>query len=381
MPLNRKPRCFVAMAFDQDDTDAIYDKVIETVLKRNDVTPIIINRREDNRDINHQIIEQLDRADFCIVDLTYTRPSVYFEAGYAQRKVEVIYTVRSDHLRKNQPENQRVHFDLQMKPLIKWADPNDPTFAKRLERRLKQTVLRAWKARSRQIENDKREKEMFLAMSMNDKLGRLRSIAIHSLHKKGFREWCIHCSSIPPSLRRKFGLYHSMKQLPQVYRRPSHLSGLDAIFVARHKFRGHLLVSSVFVSESVTQTCLRDEIASCLLNRWEPIQFYVGYDDADRAKIKTSEEHHIIASLNNVPSTRIMKVMPNLSFDLINNRYSMNTNFSLKHIFDQKPYKEIKRQLHFYFLAKIVSEPNFCERLDHIMSQIKIITKPKSGDN
>ena len=59
---------------------------------------MIINRREDNRDINHQIIEQLNACDFCITDLTYTRPSVYFEAGYAQRAVDVIYTVRSDHL-------------------------------------------------------------------------------------------------------------------------------------------------------------------------------------------------------------------------------------------------------------------------------------------
>ena len=54
------------MAFDHDDTDAIYEKAIKFVLTRNNVNSIIVNRREDNRDINHQIIEQLDRADFCI---------------------------------------------------------------------------------------------------------------------------------------------------------------------------------------------------------------------------------------------------------------------------------------------------------------------------
>ena len=381
MPSNRKPRCFVAMAFDRYDTDAIYDNAIKTVLGKNGVTPIIINRREDNRDINHQIIDQLDRADFCIIDLTYTRPSVYFEAGYAQRQVEVIYTVRSDHLKKNQPEDLRVHFDLQMKPLIKWATPNDPTFAKRLEQRLKQTVLRKWKARSRQIETDKREKEMFLALSTNEKLRRLRSIAIHSLHKKGFREWCIHCSSIPTSLRRKFGLYHSMTQLPQVYKRPDHLSELDAIFVARHKYRGRLLVSSVFVVESVTQTCLRDEIASSLVHTWQPIHFHVGYDDADRAKIKASEEHHIIVSLNNIPSTRIMKVMPNLSFDSNNNRYSMNSVYSKDRFYDEKSSQKIKRQLHFYFLPKTMSKPSFHEGLAQILSQITKLPKPRRRSN
>ena len=380
MTLNRRPICFVAMAFDQDDTDVIYNNVIKTVLKSNKVTPIIINRREDNRDINHQIIEQLDRANFCIVDLTYTRPSVYFEAGYAQRQVEVIYTVRSDHLKKNQPEDRRVHFDLQMKPLIKWDNPNDPTFARRLDRRLRQTVLRKWKARERGIEADKRAKEMFLAMSVNEKLRRLRSVAIHSLHKKCFREWCIHCSNIPYLLRRKLGLHSSMRQLPQVYKRPDHLSELCAIFVARHKVRNQLFVSSVFVAESVTQTCLRDEIRSCLINSWRPIHFYIGYDDATRAKIKTSEEHHIIISLNNIPSTRIMKVMPDLSFDSNNNRYSMKTTFSGEHILNLESAQKIQRQLYFYFLPKIVSEPNFQERLNQTLSQMTKLPKSRSWE-
>ena len=381
MRSNRKPRCFVAMAFDRNDTDAIYDKAIKTVLKRNDVIPIIINRREDNRDINFQIIEQLDRADFCIVDLTYTRPSVYFEAGYAQRQVEVIYTVRSDHLKKNQPEDQRVHFDLQMKPLIKWDNPNDPTFAKRLEQRLKQSVLRKWKAGTREVEADKHAKEIFLAMSMNDKLRRLRSVAIHSLYKKGFREWCIQCSNTPYFLRRKFGLHSAMAQLPQVYKRPDHLSELGAIFVARHKYRNRLIVSSVFVAESVTQTCLRDETRSCLINSWRPIHFYVGYDDAERAKIKASEEHHIVVSLNNIPSTRIMKVMPNLSFDSNNNRYTMNTIFSEERIFSQEPAQKIQRKLHFYFLPKVMSEPSFREGLAQILGQIPKLPRSRKRSN
>ncbi|MBA7694210.1 hypothetical protein ES703_102817 [subsurface metagenome] len=125
MTLARKPRCFVAMAFDHDDTDSLYEKSIKPVLKSLGVIPVIINRREDNRDINQQIIKQLNACDFCIADLTYTRPSVYFEAGYAQRAVEVVYTVRNDHLHKNQPDDRRVHFDLQMKPLIRWVGPDD----------------------------------------------------------------------------------------------------------------------------------------------------------------------------------------------------------------------------------------------------------------
>jgi hypothetical protein len=36
---------------------------------------------------------------YCSADLRYARPSVYFEAGYAERSVPVIYTVRRDHFR------------------------------------------------------------------------------------------------------------------------------------------------------------------------------------------------------------------------------------------------------------------------------------------
>lgn len=376
---HRKPRCFVAMAFDQTDTDAIYDKVIKPVLRRNGVNPIIINRRQDNRDINQQIMEQLDRADFCIADLTYTRPSVYFEAGYAQRQVEVIYTVRSDHLKKNQPEHLRVHFDLQMKPLIKWTSENDPTFSNRLESRLKQTVLRTWKAKTKQTESEKREKDVFIAMSTNDKLRRLRSISIRSLHKIGFCEWCMNCFGGPPSLRRKYELYQLPRQLSRVYKKPDHLSELHALFVARQKTKSCLLVSSVLVAESMTQTSIRDEIVSSLLRPWpRPTHFNVGYNDKDRAKITTSEEHHIVVSLNNIPRTRIMKIMPKLSFDLNKDRYSMTSVFSESGIFKTSSSKKIQRHLHFYFLTKISSESDLRAKLILATSQIREVMKSKS---
>ena len=89
------------MAFDHDDTDALFERGILPVLRRNGVSPVIINRRESNDDLNNQIVQELDSSDFCIADLTYTRPSVYFEAGYAQRSIPVIYTVRADHLGRN----------------------------------------------------------------------------------------------------------------------------------------------------------------------------------------------------------------------------------------------------------------------------------------
>lgn len=376
----RKPRCFVAMAFDHDDTNKIYDHAIKPVLVRNKIHPIIINRREDNRDINNQIIDQLNRADFCITDLTYTRPSVYFEAGYAQREIEVIYTVRSDHLKKNQPDELRVHFDLQMKPLIKWKNPDDPGFVSNLERRLKQTVLKKWKVRQRNIEKAKKAQEAFLSLSTNEKLRRLRALAIHSLYSHGFREWCVAMEyERARRLMGGLGAFFVRKD-KRIYKKPIQHASKDTTFVARRRTNHHLSVASLVAVESLTMKRLRDEIAYDFIRSRCPIHLRAGYDDADITRIKKTEEHHIIVSLNNVTSNRIMGAMASLSFDAANNRYCMKVVFS-EPDFDLEAAIKIPRQLYFYFLPKITSEPQFRSDLAKVLKQIQIPNKTKRRSN
>src|SRR5260370_6071851 len=125
-------RCFVAMAFDKPDTDEIFGGIDET-LNAMGIKAVRVDRIEHNDDIDNRLISELESADFVLADLTYSRPSVYFEAGYAQRKVPVIYTVRRDHLRPtlgDEHGNLRVHFDLQMKNIIPWTNAADTVFEK-----------------------------------------------------------------------------------------------------------------------------------------------------------------------------------------------------------------------------------------------------------
>src|SRR5258708_13739041 len=110
MTVKRKPKCFVAIAFDRADTDGLYEGTIARVLHSEGATPVIINRRQSNDDLNNQIIRALESSDFCIADLTYARPSVYFEAGFAQRAGPVIYTVQANHLTRGQPDHLLFHF-------------------------------------------------------------------------------------------------------------------------------------------------------------------------------------------------------------------------------------------------------------------------------
>jgi nucleoside 2-deoxyribosyltransferase len=77
-----KLRCFVAMAFGQEDTDGINAQRVDRI--------------EHNDKIDTKIISEIEAADLVTADLTYARPSVYFEAGYAQRAIPVIFTARPD---------------------------------------------------------------------------------------------------------------------------------------------------------------------------------------------------------------------------------------------------------------------------------------------
>jgi nucleoside 2-deoxyribosyltransferase len=81
-----KLRCFVAMAFGQKDTDAIF-RALRKTLGPLGVNAQRVDRIEHNDNIDTRIISEIEAADLVIADLTYARPSVYFEAGYAQRAI------------------------------------------------------------------------------------------------------------------------------------------------------------------------------------------------------------------------------------------------------------------------------------------------------
>ena len=84
-----KLRCFVAMAFDHKATDAIF-KILRKTLGPVGINAQRVDRIEHNDNIDTKIISEIEAARMVIADLTYARPSVYFEAGYAPRAIPVI---------------------------------------------------------------------------------------------------------------------------------------------------------------------------------------------------------------------------------------------------------------------------------------------------
>ena len=185
---SRPVRCFVAMAFDHNDTDSIFQQMKHT-LGEIGVSLRRVDRIEHNDDIDDRIILEIGQADFVIADLTYARPSVYFEAGYAQgRPVPVVYTARKDHFHPRSDDsngNLRVHFDLQMRNIIVWDRPGDAMFAKRLKTRVNKVISPIVK--QKRLDAAARHREAsFRNLALKDQLDILRRTARNHFERLGF---------------------------------------------------------------------------------------------------------------------------------------------------------------------------------------------------
>lgn len=154
------------MAFGQVDTDRMYHRCIKPLEKKFPISVIRVDRKEHNREIDTVIMEELNGADLVIADLTYARPSVYYEAGYAERAIPVIYTVRRDYLhsRSGDPDHVRVHFDLLMKNIISWVPKDEQKVERKLWARLAHVLRPLLEDRKRDLAR-RNEQALFLALS------------------------------------------------------------------------------------------------------------------------------------------------------------------------------------------------------------------------
>jgi hypothetical protein len=128
------------MAIGRHDTDALYDECIGPAIKEAGLRPIRVDRVVHNDRIDNKIREEIADAAVMVADLTYARPSVYWEAGFAERAVPVVYTCRQDHLHQAESDrygNLAVHFDLRNANILTWRRQGSVKFRKDLVARLR----------------------------------------------------------------------------------------------------------------------------------------------------------------------------------------------------------------------------------------------------
>jgi hypothetical protein len=149
--------------------------------------PIRIDEIQHNENIDQRILTEIDKASVVVADLTYARPSVYYEAGYAQgRGLPVVFTSRADHLAvKLQADDLRIHFDLRQRNIVPWSSPSDPSFGVRFRAHLTPTVRPLVRKRRQQEQDDKAARN-FASISHDEKRRRLSLIAIRRARSAGF---------------------------------------------------------------------------------------------------------------------------------------------------------------------------------------------------
>lgn len=177
-------KCFVASAFEREDVDEIFDSVVKPVLKAENMRAMRVDRVEHNDDIDDKILALIADCDFAIADLTYARPSVYFEAGRISGLGKpVVYMVRNDYLR--QPAGDlKVHFDLQMKNIIGWSKPG-LTLRNRLGSRIRHVTRPLFAEKDRQ-EVLKFQGVLFNALSWVDRAADIRNRTRKALRDAGY---------------------------------------------------------------------------------------------------------------------------------------------------------------------------------------------------
>jgi hypothetical protein len=303
-------RCFIAMASGKNDTNRLYKDQIKPALKRHHVTPDFIEQQEHNDDIDDRIISRLKTCDFAIADLTYARPSVYFEAGFAQREVPVVYTCRTDHFEprpKGVPDDYRIHFDLQMKNTIRWSSSSDKVFAQRLGSRISRIIRPLLTAR-REKQRERQQVDTFSALPIKERIDLLLNESLRCLKRARYRGRHFDSRSIDPSKLFRVLIDSSGRDLwPRrliVNEVESTwlmaLRNLHSGWIGSRLEKATIRVAAVYVAENLTKNIL-ERLNVAILEA-------PAYDFApalQAGRVQNLVEHVFLCSLRSVPANRV----------------------------------------------------------------------------
>ena len=111
---------FVACAFGRDDVNQLVNSEIKPLIERFGYQSVVMNERKAPYSIDDEIMQQIRQSYAFVADLTYARPSVYYEVGFAKALgMKTFLICRHDH-ENNAEDTERIHFDLRNHTLGYW---------------------------------------------------------------------------------------------------------------------------------------------------------------------------------------------------------------------------------------------------------------------
>ena len=297
----------MAMAFGRGETDRVYERLIAPTLRRLNVTSVRVDRIEHLEDINNKIIAELKRSDIAVADLTFARPSVYFEAGFAQRNVPVIYTCRKDHFSPREDDthgNFRIHFDLQMKNIIPWSTPSDRAFVRRFTKRVNHAIKPLIRIREAQQRQNLMAQE-FASLSLDQKTQRILGICALRLKRANYRGMEANHRDV------HYHFYgHSGVRDFLCDRIIARIDDLAPGWIGRRTEKGKIRAVYVHITPSLTGRELVGLVQNIL-----PGPLCDTSPTERTGSLKRLDEHIVICSFQKVPLSRVQRVLPSFRFD------------------------------------------------------------------
>ena len=114
---------FVASVIGDPTVNNLYSHIM-SVCEELGHKAVRIDLTEPESTITEAILKTIAESKAVMADLTFGRPSVYFEAGFAHGLgIPLLLTCRKDHLRGIE-DHLRVHFDLEQYKISFWQSVN-----------------------------------------------------------------------------------------------------------------------------------------------------------------------------------------------------------------------------------------------------------------
>ena len=130
-------QCFIAMSFSEEARNIadIFTRTIEAKCK---YRVQLMNRKEHNNQIVPEILFEIRRSKFVVMDVTYPNYGAYYEAGYAEALGKPVIVCCREKEFKSNNRKKRPHFDIAQKSTVVWSDELD--LEERLFKRIEATI-------------------------------------------------------------------------------------------------------------------------------------------------------------------------------------------------------------------------------------------------
>lgn len=324
--MNRKNlKCFVAMRIGEKDTDLMYHDLIRPTLKKMGIDARHVADVEHNENIDDKILKLLKERDFVIADLTYARPSVYYEAGYAESLgKKVVFTCRADHFKATYDSKYgelKVHFDLQMKNIIPWTSPGDKKFAKKLMKRVNH-VVKPLLTQIRESGEEQNAVNFFAQRPLRDRIEEIRTICQKKALADGYQGSTTDQQQLYKWLRLPEEGYVTEGNFSTVYNR---MRFLNPGWLGTKKRAGVLQAIYFTIVNGFTKNDMRD-VRQGILNT--PICNLAPLVNSE-LRNRELREQIVICNLGKTDLTKFSSILSQYFFQRDGKRASLNTTWEV----------------------------------------------------